>query len=226
MFQGLKSIQSEEVTQIPEPPIARFLFADKRMAWVWLIVRLYCGYEWLTAGWEKVFGVSISFGSFGEVTQSWIFGAHPGSAMQGFINGALSKAGGAQPGISGWYAWFLQNIVLPHTTLFSYLIAFGELFVGLGLIFGALTGIAAFCGLFMNINYLLAGSVSSNPILAMFAVLLILAWRIAGYYGLDRYLLPLLGTPWWPGSARKPRTPGKASRSSTATSPYVDSWLE
>jgi thiosulfate dehydrogenase [quinone] large subunit len=23
-----------------------------------------------------------------------------------------------------------------------------------------------------------------------------LAWRVAGYYGLDRYLLPMLGTPW------------------------------
>jgi thiosulfate dehydrogenase [quinone] large subunit len=23
-----------------------------------------------------------------------------------------------------------------------------------------------------------------------------LAWKVAGYYGLDRFLLPLLGTPW------------------------------
>ena len=28
------------------------------------------------------------------------------------------------------------------------------------------------------------------------AVGLMLAWKVAGYYGLDRYLLPLLGTPW------------------------------
>jgi thiosulfate dehydrogenase [quinone] large subunit len=28
------------------------------------------------------------------------------------------------------------------------------------------------------------------------AVLLILAWKVAGYYGLDYYLLPALGTPW------------------------------
>jgi thiosulfate dehydrogenase [quinone] large subunit len=28
------------------------------------------------------------------------------------------------------------------------------------------------------------------------AIGLILAWRVAGYYGLDRYLLPMLGTPW------------------------------
>jgi thiosulfate dehydrogenase [quinone] large subunit len=32
------------------------------------------------------------------------------------------------------------------------------------------------------------------------AVGLILAWRVAGYYGLDRYLLPALGAPWRPGT--------------------------
>jgi thiosulfate dehydrogenase [quinone] large subunit len=32
-------------------------------------------------------------------------------------------------------------------------------------------------------------------------VLLVLAWRNAGYYGLDRYVLPALGTPWHRGTA-------------------------
>lgn len=66
----------------------------------------------------------------------------------------------------------------------------------MGLILGALTGIAAFFGVLMNFNYLLAGTVSTNPILGFLGILLVLAWRIAGYWGLDRWLLPLLGTPW------------------------------
>lgn len=39
------------------------------------------------------------------------------------------------------------------------------------------------------------------------AVGLMLAWRVAGYYGLDRVLLPRLGTPWHPGALfmRRPR---------------------
>lgn len=41
----------------------------------------------------------------------------------------------------------------------------------------------------MNWNYLMAGSVSTNPLLLVGAILLIVAWRVAGYYGLDRYLL-------------------------------------
>ena len=38
-----------------------------------------------------------------------------------------------------------------------------------------------------------------NPVFFMAAVLLVLAWRNAGYYGLDRYVLPALGTPWHKG---------------------------
>jgi thiosulfate dehydrogenase [quinone] large subunit len=76
------------------------------------------------------------------------------------------------------------------------------LLVGLGLIVGALTGIAAFFGLFMNLNYLLAGTVSTNPILGILGLFLVLAWRVAGYYGVDRYLLPVLGTPWTGSLAR------------------------
>ena len=51
-------------------------------------------------------------------------------------------------------------------------------------------------GTLMNANYLLAGTVSTNPLLFILGTWLVLAWRVAGYYGGDRYLLPLLGTPW------------------------------
>lgn len=37
---------------------------------------------------------------------------------------------------------------------------------------------------------------SINPVLGLACLFLVLAWRVAGYYGVDRYLLPLLGTPW------------------------------
>ena len=68
------------------------------------------------------------------------------------------------------------------------------------LLFGALTGIAAFFGAFMNMSFLLAGSASTNPVLFTFAIGLILAWKVAGYYGVDRWLLPMLGVPWHRGA--------------------------
>lgn len=80
--------------------------------------------------------------------------------------------------------------------LWSYFVAFGEALVGLGLIVGLFTGIAAFFGGLMNANYLMAGTVSTNPVLFFAGMMLILAWKNAGYLGIDRFLLPALGTPW------------------------------
>ena len=190
-------IKPKEATQIPEPGIARFLFADTRMAWLWLIVRLYVGYQWLVAGIDKLTGYSIDIGSFGQkVGQPWVFSGHDGAAITGFVKGALAQTTGAHPAVQGWYGSFLQHVVLPNVAVFSYLVTFGEVLIGLGLIFGVLTGIAAFFGVFMNLNFLLAGAVSINPVIGTLALLLVLAWRVAGFYGIDSYLLPLLGTPW------------------------------
>jgi thiosulfate dehydrogenase [quinone] large subunit len=177
-------------TQIPEPALARFLFADTRLAWFWLIVRVYTGWQWLDAGWGKI------------QNPAW-FGPNAGSALTGFVNGALQKSTGDHPDVNDWYAAFLQAVVLPHAGLFSNVVAVGEVLVGLGLIFGALTGIAAFFGTIMNANYLFAGTLSTNPLLFILGTWIVLAWRVAGWYGLDRWLLPLLGTPWAPGRLKQ-----------------------
>lgn len=172
--------------EIPEPKLSRFLFADTRFAWVWLVVRVYIGYEWLIAGWGKL------------GNPAWV-GDNAGAAVKGFLMGALAKTTGPHPDVSGWYAYFIQHVALPHSVIFSYLVAGGEVAVGVALIVGMFTGIAAFFGTFMNLNYLLAGTVSTNPFMFLLQLFLILAWRTAGWIGLDRYILPLLGTPWKTG---------------------------
>ena len=121
------------------------------------------------------------------------------SAILGFVKRALTHTGGEHADVTGWYAAFLQHVVVPNAAVFSFVITGGELLVGLGLLLGAFTGIAAFFGLTMNASYLLGGTVSVNPILAIIGIFVILAWRNAGWIGLDRYLLPALGTPWQPG---------------------------
>lgn len=188
-----------DVTQIPEPPLSRFLFADTRVALLWLLLRLYLGYEWIMAGWEKV------------MSPVWV-GSKAGVALTGFLQGALQKAGGEHPSVSGWYAGFIKAVVLPNVSLFSHLVAFGELLVGIALILGIFTGIAAFFGAFMNMNYLFAGTVSTNPLMFLIGLFVILAWRVAGWFGLDRYVLPFLGTPWYAGNAIPKASKKKASR--------------
>lgn len=171
---------------IEESPVSKFLFGNTKMSWFWLVVRIYVGWQWLEAGWGKV------------NNPAWV-GSDAGAALSGFIKGALGKTAGAHPDVQGWYGWFLESAVLPNAATWSHVVAFGELIVGIGLVLGLLTGIAAFFGLFMNLNFLLAGTVSINPILFTLSIGLILAWKIAGYIGADRYLLPLLGTPWQKG---------------------------
>ncbi len=168
---------------IEEAPLSRFLFSNTKTSLVWLVIRLYVGYQWLVAGWEKIH------------SPVWV-GNQAGPALQGFIQGALAKTPGAHSDVAGWYAWFLQHAVLPHVNVWSHCIAYGELLVGIALILGLLTGIAAFFGLFMNLNYLLAGTVSINPILFVLTIGIMMAWRVAGYIGLDCYVLPVLGVPW------------------------------
>jgi len=168
---------------IKEPWVSQFLFANTRAGWFWLIVRLYVGYSWLVAGIGKV-GAS-----------SWT-GEEAGASVTGFVRGALAKTDGAHPDVQAWYGWFLETVVLPNADIFSYLVAYGEVLVGAALIIGLFTGIATFFGMFMNASFLLAGTVSMNPVLFILSIGLLLAWRVAGYIGLDRWVLPSLGTPW------------------------------
>ncbi len=184
--QNISNKSLTPVKTIQDSPFAQSLFGDVRWAWIWLILRVYVGWQWFEAGLAKV------------QNPVWT-GSKAGVAITGFVTNALSKTAGEHPDVQGWYAWFLQNIVLPQPAFWSYLVAWGEFLVGVALIIGIFTGIAAFFGSFMNMNYLLAGTVSVNPVLLMGATILVLAWKTAGWWGLDRWALAALGTPWRPG---------------------------
>src|SRR5260221_1885193 len=188
--------------------------ADTRMAWLWLIVRVYVGYQWLTAGFEKLTGYSLTVGNtFGtKAGSSWIFTSHLRAALQGFAQSGIAQAAGAHPGVQGWYAWFLQNVVIPGSGFFAYVVTFGEVLVGLGLILGVLTGIAAFFGVFMNMNFLLAGAGRIYPIIGGLALLLVLSWRVAGDYGIVSLLLAALGNPWTGSLAAQGRKKAKTTQ--------------
>lgn len=169
------------------PPVIENLFGSARWAWLWLIARLYVGYIWLTSGLGKL------------NNPAWV---ETGEALKGFWQRAVTiPEPPARPLIAyDWYRAFIQALLDSSSyTWFAKLIVAGELLVGIALILGLFTGIAAFFGAFMNWNFMMAGSASINPVLFVISILLILAWKTAGWWGLDRWLLPLLGTPWQPG---------------------------
>ena len=182
-------VSPEGEVLIPDPPFARSLFNTTKFAWLWLILRLYPGYTWLTAGWGKL------------NDPAWMQG---GVALKGFwANAVAIPESGSPPITYEWYRSFLQFMLdNDWYTWFAPLLAVTEFVVGLLLLLGAFTGLAAFAGSFLNLNFMLAGTASINPVLFTISILLMLAWKVAGWYGLDRWLLPRLGTPW----ARSPGT--------------------
>jgi thiosulfate dehydrogenase [quinone] large subunit len=157
------------------------------LALAWLPVRFFVGRDWLSAGWHKV------------TDPEWTQG---GTALQSYWERAVAIPEQGRPAIT--YDWFRQvlQFMLDNGwyTWFAKLIAWGELLVGLGLVVGALVGIAAVFGTVMNFSFMLAGSASTNPVLFGLAVFLVLAWKVAGFWGLDRWLLAAVGTPWQPGA--------------------------
>ncbi len=188
--------------EVEGPGFARFLFSNTRAGLLWLPIRLFVGFSWLEAGLPKLFPEG------GPVGAGWLDG---GTALLGYWERAVAVP--EPPGRAAitfeWYRDFLNLMITNDAHVwFAWLILFGEIAVGLGLIFGALTGFAAFFGAFMNMSFLLAGSASTNPVLFTLAIGLMLAWRVAGYYGVDRWLLPRLGVPW---RARVVERPAPAS---------------
>ena len=180
---------------VTDPPIAK-PFSNVNWSWLWFTARLYIGYTWLSSGLGKI--NNPAWVSTGEASKGSGLVPSPSlklpprqrSPLTGtevFIEGLLN---------SGSYTWFSKVVVA------------GELLVGIALILGAFTGIAAFFGAFMNWNFMMAGTASVNPLMLVITILIILAWKTAGWWGLDRWLLPSLGTPWRPGGVFGKRQKG------------------
>lgn len=193
--------------EIQDPPFTKFIFGNTGFSIVWLFVRLWLGWQWVNASLHKLFLSDPATGDtlFGQINPAWLV---TGEALKGYWMNALKTD--PRPVIYfDWYRGFIQMLVdVQAYTWFAKMIAFGELFIGIALIIGLFTGIAAFFGGFMNWNFLMAGTASSNPLLFVAALLLVLAWKNAGYLGLDRIVLPMLGTPWKVGYLLSPSKPG------------------
>lgn len=136
-------------------------------------LRIFLGYQWMTAGLHKI---------------------SDGFDASGFLKGAIANPVKGPDGVVyGWWASFLEGFALPNVELFNVLVAWGEFLVGLGLILGCLTTAAAFFGVVMNFAFLLSGTVSHNPTDVIMGVLIMVAGYNAGKYGLDRFVYPYIG---------------------------------
>jgi thiosulfate dehydrogenase [quinone] large subunit len=191
----MSAIVTRKGEVVQDPPLVQKLFTDSRAALLWLPLRIWLGYQWFEAASHKI------------SNPAWV---QTGEALKGFWTNAVKIPETGKPPISfDWYRTFLQFMLDQQAYVwFAKLVAVGELMIGIALILGAFTGIAAFFGGFMNWNFMMAGSASTNPMLFVIAVGLILAWKVSGYIGLDYVLLRVVGTPW---RGQPVRQPGKAA---------------
>jgi thiosulfate dehydrogenase [quinone] large subunit len=121
-----------------------------------------------------------------------------GAALRGFIeHTALPQAAqGPHSAVTyGWYVAFLRWMDKPGPSdAMAKVIALGETTIGVLLILGLFTGIAAFFAVLLTMSFGLAGVAGVNPVFFFLEVFLILPWRNAGWIGLDHRVLPWVGT--------------------------------
>jgi thiosulfate dehydrogenase (quinone) large subunit len=191
----LNVFKREHLSGIEEPNFVKTLFNDVRFSVLWLVVRVWLGLQWITSGMGKV------------DNPAWV---ETGQALRGYWTNAIAIPEAGRPAIAfDWYRSFLTFLLNTESyTWFAKLVVYGEILIGVALIVGAFVGIAAFFGAFMNWNFMMAGSASTNPMLFVAALGLIFAWKIAGYLGADFFLLRWLGTPW----NRQQRTESQRAR--------------
>ena len=144
---------------------------NEKVSVVWTVLRIWLGIQWIEGGWHKV---------------------QDGFDASGFLHGALAKATGDTPTVQAWYGTFLEGFALPNVNIFNVLIPWGELLVGVGLIVGIATVPALLAAAFMNVNFLLAGTISTNPILFTAAIILLFVGKGAYIWGGDCFIIPFV----------------------------------
>jgi thiosulfate dehydrogenase [quinone] large subunit len=172
---------------ITDPPIAQALFSNTHLAWVWLLARIWLGWVWLESGLGKI------------SDPGWVSG---GAAVKGYWERALGPGAAGRPVIAiDWYRSFIQALYDAQAwTWLAPVIAWAEVICGVLLLLGLLTGFAAFVGSFLNWSFVMAGTASINGLMFAVSVLVMLAWKTAGWYGLDRWALLGVGRLWARGA--------------------------
>ena len=133
------------------------------------ILRVYLGLGFLSAASNKIF--------------SW-WASWPQNMSQ-FLTSQLKQT-------YGFYRPFIVGVVLPHAALFARAIAVTEVALGLLLLFGAATRLAAVIGLVLIVNYTLAfGEIpwqSGQDQAFLVGLVIVLITDAGKAFGLDQWL--------------------------------------
>ena len=128
-------------------------------------------------------GVIFFISDLGKLTRDNPFA----DEMIRFLRGVTTRRASAP------YLHFVQQIVIPHASLFSYLIMTGEAFAAISLLTGTLTRLGASVAGFLFLNYMLGEgrmlwSPDSEDAALIFICLILFLGRAGRVFGVDSYL--------------------------------------
>jgi thiosulfate dehydrogenase [quinone] large subunit len=136
------------------------------MAVAWLAMRVWLGIMWIQAGWAKLFGA-----------ENAAFLHHGGAGVAGF-------AAHGVPAYT-WWGSFLHHFVVPNAGWIAILVAVAEFTIGVALVAGLFTRIAALGSLALLFTYVMSGTASVCAWYALFALVILTMWRTASWIGAD-----------------------------------------
>lgn len=172
-------------TQLDWPQIADQLRADLHSERIILLpVRAFIGLGWLRAGVEKL------------IDPQWLDGA----SLHTFLSGQLTENRVAFP----FYEALIQSLFLPQAQILSWIVLIGQLLAGLAILAGCFTSAALVGGLFMNLNFLLAGEPNPSAFYLVIQMALLLT-NTGAILGIDVCLGRVRQLAWL--TARPPTMP-------------------
>lgn len=153
-----------EPARRPVPRAWEYLKTSKVAAVGWTAMRVWLGVMWIQAGSAKLWGAESA----------------------GFLHGG-GVAGFAAHGTPAysWWGTFLHGFVVPNAGWIGVLVAVSEFAIGIALVAGLFTRVAALGSLALLFTYVMSGTASVCAFYALIAIVLLTMWRTSGWIGLD-----------------------------------------
>ena len=150
----------------PTSPVWESLKTSKLAALGWTAMRVWLGVMWIQAGSSKLWGAEAAG-----------FLHNNGAGVAGF-------AAHGTPAYS-WWGTFLHGFVVPNAGWIGILIAVAEFTIGVALVAGLFTRIAALGSLALLFTYVMSGTASVCAFYAAIAIVILVMWRTSSWIGAD-----------------------------------------
>ena len=146
-------------------PVWESLKNSKVAALAWTAMRVWLGVMWIQAGVAKLWGAEAA----------------------AFVHSSKGVAGFAAHGTPAysWWGSFLHGFVVPNAGWIGVLVAVAEFAIGIALVAGLFTRVAALGSLALLFTYVMSGTASVCAFYALFAIVILVMWRTSSWIGAD-----------------------------------------